>query len=1141
MDYRVISKVRLTFCWMRIVMTIIARIGAATVLFLLFDGAPASALELNQAIENCRSTVGKPIVMACMQGGGGNLESCRASAGPKVKACVRSAMMAARPKAALFDAAKVSAPKPGEAAADAAALANRAPASLVAPPRTISDIAAVLDQQKPDAAKIAELTTTADAPVPNGLKGLALADFYYKRGQARTLLGRADDALADAELAVSNGQGSDYNKVGSRYEQLLMRRLRDAGQHKRANALVAKQMAAFANQGKGRLFGLNYALALGYIRNGDTNTAESYVARNRTLLAEAQRWPVFPIYGMNWQAMVEDGNARVAESRGRFTDAETAYHKASVFYTNALKTVAQWESKPAEGEIERLADWSLALQGRVKVKQGRVGEGEADVRRALLSRLGKSGKFHADTAGVLSVLVFVIQEQGRYKEAGQLQRQVIEIYQGLGYGVDSGQMVNAQTFLAQILNLERRYDEASKLYDQIDVWTAKWEPSRREAISGGLARVSIMLTQGNYDNALEIAQRTFDRERGRSGDKSFNTAVARGYLAIALARKSKTTESLAAFKESIPVLLTATGGSDDDSGSTAAAREARVRFVIEGYVRVLALNPSIAPANVAEETFGYADVLRGQSVQRALQASSARSAIDKPELAKLVRASQDGEKQIGAAVATLNNLLALPPAEREEKAVKAAQSEIAALQAARTQTLKDIARKFPEYGNLINPPPPNAVDIQKQLSDDEALLSFYFGRLDSFVWVLRKDSPIQFARIRMTLGDLNATVTKLREALEPKAAMISDIPAFDVKLASELYDSLLKPIEGSWKPAKNLIVVTNGALGLLPLSLLPTAAAEVKMDDEPLFSSYREVPWLARTHAVTMVPSASALQTLRKLPPGKSSRQDLIAFGDPYFSKEQADDATKSEKPVQLADASASATTRGASLKRRNSPQLEDADNADLAMLPRLPDTADELKSIALALQADPSKVLNLGKDANEQAVKTMDLSGFKIVAFATHGLVPGELDGLTQPALALSAPSLSGSGGDGLLTMEEILSLKLDADWVVLSACNTGAGAGAGAEAASGLGRAFFYAGTRALLVTNWSVHSQSAKDLVTDLFKRQADDSKLTRGEALRQAMMALADGKGYTDTAGKTEFAYAHPLFWAPYTIIGDGGRR
>jgi hypothetical protein len=82
--------------------------------------------------------------------------------------------------------------------------------------------------------------------------------------------------------------------------------------------------------------------------------------------------------------------------------------------------------------------------------------------------------------------------------------------------------------------------------------------------------------------------------------------------------------------------------------------------VIEGYLRVLALNPSVGPANVAEETFGYADVLRGQSVQRALQASSARSAIGNPELAKLVRVAQDGEKRIGAAVATLNNLLGLP-------------------------------------------------------------------------------------------------------------------------------------------------------------------------------------------------------------------------------------------------------------------------------------------------------------------------------------------------------------------------------------------------------------------------------------------------------------------------------------------------
>ncbi|MCH7889817.1 MAG: CHAT domain-containing protein, partial [Proteobacteria bacterium] len=158
--------------------------------------------------------------------------------------------------------------------------------------------------------------------------------------------------------------------------------------------------------------------------------------------------------------------------------------------------------------------------------------------------------------------------------------------------------------------------------------------------------------------------------------------------------------------------------------------------------------------------------------------------------------------------------------------------------------------------------------------------------------------------------------------------------------------------------------------------------------------------------------------------------------------------------------------------------------------------------------------------------------------AFATHGLVPGDLNGLTQPALALSSPEVAGGGGDGLLTMGEILALKLDADWVVLSACNTASGAGAGAEAISGLGRAFFYAGTRALLVSNWPVETTSAKALTTDVFRRQAADPGLSRAEALRQAMLALIDGPGLVDGEGRSVFSYAHPIFWAPFSLIGDG---
>ena len=225
-------------------------------------------------------------------------------------------------------------------------------------------------------------------------------------------------------------------------------------------------------------------------------------------------------------------------------------------------------------------------------------------------------------------------------------------------------------------------------------------------------------------------------------------------------------------------------------------------------------------------------------------------------------------------------------------------------------------------------------------------------------------------------------------------------------------------------------------------------------------------------------------------------------------------------------------------MKLRAAPKTSDVDSAELALLPRLPDTAKEVRSLALAMNADPARSVFLGSAASEGRIKEMELSGVRVLAFATHGLVPGDLNGLTQPALALTSPKVAGGKDDGLLTMGEILGLKLNADWVVLSACNTGSGEGAGAEAVSGLGRAFFYAGTRALLVSNWPVETTSARVLTTDLFRRQAGNPALTRAEALRRAMDGLIDGPGLVE-AGKTVFSYAHPLFWAPFSLIGDGG--
>ena len=227
-------------------------------------------------------------------------------------------------------------------------------------------------------------------------------------------------------------------------------------------------------------------------------------------------------------------------------------------------------------------------------------------------------------------------------------------------------------------------------------------------------------------------------------------------------------------------------------------------------------------------------------------------------------------------------------------------------------------------------------------------------------------------------------------------------------------------------------------------------------------------------------------------------------------------------------------------LRRRNSPQLEGVDSAELAMLPRLPDTADELELDRAALEADPCKVLNLGKDANEKKVKSLDLSGFKILAFATHGLVPGELNGLRQPALALSAPDVSGRrrrraadhGGNPRAQARRRLGRAVGLQH------RHRAPARARKPRRALAARSSMPARARCSSPTGRCTRPRRASSSATCSAGRP-QDAKITRGEALRQAMIALIDGEGFKDDKGKTLFAYAHPLFWAPYTIIGDGG--
>jgi CHAT domain-containing protein len=201
--------------------------------------------------------------------------------------------------------------------------------------------------------------------------------------------------------------------------------------------------------------------------------------------------------------------------------------------------------------------------------------------------------------------------------------------------------------------------------------------------------------------------------------------------------------------------------------------------------------------------------------------------------------------------------------------------------------------------------------------------------------------------------------------------------------------------------------------------------------------------------------------------------------------------------------------------------------------IPPLPDTRDEIRTIAASLGADPDKDAIYGAQATRDVLKATNLMDRRVVAFATHGLIPGDLPGLTQPALTLAYER---NPRDSLLLLEDILRLRLDADWVVLSACNTGAADGLATEAVSGLGRGFFYAGSRAVLLTHWPVESESARKLVTQIFEIYS--KKTTRALAVKKSADILMDSPGYVDPKSKRLlYSYAHPMFWAPYTLVGD----
>jgi len=414
------------------------------------------------------------------------------------------------------------------------------------------------------------------------------------------------------------------------------------------------------------------------------------------------------------------------------------------------------------------------------------------------------------------------------------------------------------------------------------------------------------------------------------------------------------------------------------------------------------------------------------------------------------------------------------------------------------------------------PLPLGVSDVQALLHDDEALVTFIVGDDGGFVWAISHDGAM-WSEIPLDSAALDESVNTLRTALEPPSAdgatpsPETGRAPFSLPLAHELYAKLLGPVEKLIAGKRHLILVPTGTLTSLPFQVLVTEPPEPSL---PELEGYRAASWLARRYALSTLPSVSTLKNLRaSLAHKPHVSLSLIGFGDPNFDRPITSSRPNSQEVLET-------------VARCSRSKFLEATS-----LPALPDTKIELDEVRKAVGSANSKVY-VGRDATEKRVKSLSKSGmlghYKVVYFATHGLVTGEVKGLLEPALALTIPNTATDDDDGLLTASEIAQLRLDADWVVLSACNTSSARRPGEETLSGLARAFLYAGGHALLVSNWPTDSYAARQLIISTFSALAAQPAIGRAEALRRAMLDIVDN---ADPVG------AHPSYWAPFVVIGD----
>ncbi|MBZ9649199.1 CHAT domain-containing protein [Sphingobium sp. 3R8] len=701
---------------------------------------------------------------------------------------------------------------------------------------------------------------------------------------------------------------------------------------------------------------------------------------------------------------------------------------------------------------------------------------------------------HPSYARALEALGLLLSRTGRRNESlDYLQRAIAIKRDTVGTGSLYFQF-GLQNLGTVLLPLER-YADAEPLFMEAERGFRGIEGENSPQSARALAfAASAALAEGHRDQGVERFNAALARVRaGSDKDRDIGQRVypylipaliAAGHgeearaAAAAFAAETRQLDNAPAIPLAQAAMLSAWTGSDQAALGETARRlvgllrdDASVHDDAElTEEQRAALDTILAVATQAQDAALALDamaILAGSRIAQANRLVAQRLVAD-PTLAARVRRLQDRTKILQAVDSRLLKALAT------DNGVAAARTERAAVAATVDVERAAIARDYPRWVEANGGERPDLGALRDGLGEGEALLAV-MPAFDGVYLLAVSAGGTRIERAQMDRAALVALVGRLRGSLTPAG--------FDQSSAHTLYSQIFTPgILATLGRARALRIVPTGAFASLPFGMLP---------QRPVAAATRDTPWLIRRFAIEIQPGFADAKDRRQQMAARDQR--FLGIGAPLTFG-----------AVQTADA-----PRGAGA---------------LSQLPPLPGSQAELRAVAHRFGMERTTLL-VGRDASEAGLRGRDLSGYAVILFATHGLVGGEMEGVTEPALVLSPPAADAVGDDGLLTASEVAAMRIGADWVILSACNTAAGDNAQAPAYSGLAQAFRYAGAGSLLVSHWPVRDDASAFVTLETVKGAARG--LPRAVALRRAMLKLI---------GSKRPGAAQPYIWAPFILMG-----